>query len=223
MVVSAINQGHEQLRGHEMFDEYLAKQRARRESARADLRRIRGEVRRETAAAFAPVVEEIRAVATETRDRVAEQRAEHDRVIAEHDDGLVAAFDRVRLYPDRIVVVPSSRRKDRGLAPDSRPLAGVRARINEDRNGLELGGWDQRDVYLTISGPGFEWSIRTDAVWSSRKARDFAALVNSRGSASAPAGAPVDVAGQLRQLAELHQAGELTAEEYAAAKQRALG
>jgi hypothetical protein len=205
-----------------MFDKYRAKEAARRERARADLRRIRAEV----GAAFAPVGAEVRATMTEVRDQVAADRAEHERILAEHDDGLVASFDRFRLYEDRIVVVPSSRRKDRGLAPDSRPLAGVRARVNEDRNGLELGGWDERDVYLTVSGPGFEWAVRTDAVWSSRKARDFAALVNGAGSTAGPAGGSsptVDLAGQLGQLAELHQSGALTDDEYAAAKQRAIG
>lgn len=205
-----------------MFEKYRAKEAARRESARADLRRLKGEM----SAAFAPVAEQLRENRAEGQRRSAEQRAEHDRVVAAHNDGLVASFDRFRLYHDRVVVVPSSRRKDRGLAADSRPLAGVRARVNEDRNGLEMGGWDQRDVYLTISGPGFEWAVRTDAVWSSRKARDFAAAVNGAGSTAGPAGGngpAVDVAGQLGQLAKLHSAGELTDEEYAAAKARALG
>ena len=197
-----------------MFDEYRAKQRERRESARADLRRLRGEV----SAAFAPAAEQLREVRAEGQRRSAEQRAEHDRVVAEAEaarDGLVAEHCGVRLYADRI---------ERG--DERRPLAGVRARVEEHRTGQEWGGWDQKNVWLTISGPGFEWPVRTNAIVSSRKARAFAALVNGAGSTAEPAGGQgpaVDVAGQLGQLAELHRSGALTDDEYAAAKSRAIG
>jgi hypothetical protein len=128
--------------------------------------------------------------------------------------GLVAEHAGVRLYADRI------ERKG-----ESHPLPGVRARVDEHRTGQEWGGWDQRDVYLTISGPGYEWAIRTNAIWSSRKAREFAALVNGAGSSAGDVTdtADHDVAGQLERLAELHRAGAITDDEYAAGKRRVLG
>lgn len=196
-----------------MFEQYRAKQRARRESAREDLRKVRAEV----GAAFAPVAEQLRENRAEGERRSAEQRAEHDRVVAVAEaarGGLVAEHCGVALYPDRIT-----------YQGESRPLAGVRARVEEHRTGQEWGGWDQKNVWLTISGPGFEWPVRTNAIVSSRKARAFAAAVNGAGSTAGPAGGQgpaVDVAGQLARLAELHSAGELTDEEYAAAKARAI-
>ena len=201
-----------------MFDEYRAKQRERRESARADLRRLKGELKGEMSAAFAPVAEQLRENRAEGQRRSAQRRAEHDRVVAEAEaarDGLVAEHCGVRLYADRI---------ERG--DERRPLAGVRARVEEHRTGQEWGGWDQKNVWLTISGPGFEWPVRTNAIVSSRKARGFAALVNGAGSTAGSAGGQgpaVDVAGQLGQLAELHRSGALTDDEYAAAKSRAIG
>lgn len=199
-----------------MFDEYRAKQAARRESARADLRRLRDEVKRDAREAFAPVAEQVRENRAVADRRVAEQLAEHDRLVAVRapDGGVLAEHCGVVLYPDRIT-----------YRDESRPLAGVRARVEEHRTGQEWGGWDQKNVWLTISGPGFEWPVRTNAIVSSRKARWFAALVNGAGSTAGPAGGngpAVDVAGQLAQLAELHRSGALTDEEYAAAKSRTL-
>jgi hypothetical protein len=142
----------------------------------------------------------------------------------------VAVFDRVALWEDRIELCKSWRPKDFGMPADIRPLAGVTARIDDERVGGEYAGRDYRDVFLTISGPGFEWAIRTDAVFSSRKARVFAAKVNAAGSTTveppprAPSVAPSeDVISRLEKLVSLHQAGALTDEEFAAAKRRVLG
>jgi hypothetical protein len=88
--------------------------------------------------------------------------------------GLVAEHAGVRLFEDRV------ERKG-----ESHPLPGVRARVEEHRTGQEWGGWDQKDVWLTISGPGFEWPIRTNAIVSSRKTREFAAKVNAAATAGA--------------------------------------
>jgi hypothetical protein len=54
-------------------------------------------------------------------------------------------------------------------------LQGVHASVREPDT--ELGS--VRDVELIITGPEFEWTINTVAVFSSRRVRSFAALVNS--------------------------------------------
>ncbi|HEY2203694.1 MAG TPA: SHOCT domain-containing protein [Pseudonocardia sp.] len=152
--------------------------------------------------------------------------------------GLLASFDGVRLYPDRIEVSASSRRTDRGRAGDVRPLPGVRAHVREEL-GREPAGRDRNQVNLTISGPRFEWVIRTDTGSSSLQARVFAARVNGEariaaegdgtppgpatGEPVAPGPAPEDVAGQLERLAGMHRDGALTDTEFTAAKARILG
>jgi hypothetical protein len=55
------------------------------------------------------------------------------------------------------------------------PLDDVHAEVHEPPT--ELGS--VRDVDLVITGPDFEWTINTVAVFSSRRVRSFAALVNS--------------------------------------------
>lgn len=57
-------------------------------------------------------------------------------------------------------------------------LDGVRARVQESgQRTTDLGS--VRDVQLVISGPDWEWTIRGVAVFSSRRVRAFAALINS--------------------------------------------
>lgn len=146
----------------------------------------------------------------EQRAWMAEQQArnEAERV------GLVAHHAGVRLYEDRI---------EHG--DEQRPLAGVRARVDEHRTGAEWGGIEQKKIWLTVSGPGFEWPVRVPEIVSSRKAREFAAKVNAAATGAGGPSTPVpsDVPAQLRELAEMHEAGALTEAEFAAAKARVLG
>jgi hypothetical protein len=88
---------------------------------------------------------------------------------------------------------------------------------------------DTRELFVLVEGPAWAVSVQVDpnaAAW----VRDFAAKVNvaARQHAAAtappaPAAAAADVAGQLANLADLHQAGALTGEEFAAAKAQLLG
>ncbi|WP_211261616.1 SHOCT domain-containing protein [Pseudonocardia acaciae] len=106
---------------------------------------------------------------------------------------------------------------------ESRPLVGVRAEVTDRRL-----SWDGHSAgtegFLTISGPGFEWPVKfATIVRSSRKAREFAARVNST-SPPTSAGAPgPNIAPELSKLAELHRSGVLNETEFAAAKARLLG
>lgn len=135
--------------------------------------------------------------------------------------GLVAHHAGVRLYEDRI---------EHG--DERRPLAGVRARVEEQRTGAEWGGIGQKKIWLTVTGPGFEWPVNVAEIVSSRKAREFAAKVNAASSAVGEVayvtdadfedGEP-DLAGQLERVAELHRSGALTDDEYSSAKARLLG
>jgi hypothetical protein len=57
-------------------------------------------------------------------------------------------------------------------------LDGVHATVRESRERTtDLG--TVRDVDLVITGPDFEWIVKTVAVFSSRRIRAFAALINS--------------------------------------------
>jgi hypothetical protein len=80
---------------------------------------------------------------------------------------LVARYYGVTLYRNHI---------QRGF--EVHRLDGVRAAVRESRRrGADLGC--VRDVHLTITGPDFAWTVPTVAVFSSRRVRAFAALVNS--------------------------------------------
>jgi hypothetical protein len=111
---------------------------------------------------------------------------------------------------------------NRALEPDVRPLTGVRATVEEIVHTTAIRGKPSgREVWVTISGPGFEWPLRGPAATGdiSRPARDFAATVNA--AASSAAGQVTD-ADLTSRLADLHAAGMLTDEEFAAAKARVL-
>lgn len=83
---------------------------------------------------------------------------------------------------------------------------------------------DEREMYLTVVGDGFQLAARVPAQLG-EQARQFAAAYNTRSGAlsapprSAPAGG---VAGQLAELGRMQAAGQLTDEEFAAAKARLL-
>lgn len=77
---------------------------------------------------------------------------------------LVARYNGVTLYQGYV---------QRGF--EAHRLDGVRATVREV--GAERGG--PRDVYLTISGPDWTWTVKTVAVFSTRRVRSFAALINS--------------------------------------------
>lgn len=129
--------------------------------------------------------------------------------------GLLATHAGVRLYEDRVE-----------LKDEQRPIGAVQARVEERRTGAQWGGIEQKAIWLTISGPGFEWPVKVPEIVSSRKAREFAARVNAAGSKAGAADTPADpqrdLAGQLERMAALHRSGALTDEEYASAKARLL-
>lgn len=200
------------------------KQHAERAQRQAD--------KEHTAAEFQAVKDQRAADRQALKDQWAvtrqERHAEQERTAEERQalqrDLPVAEFERVVLWDDRIELCKSWRPKDRGFPPDVRPLTGIQASVKDDRTGEEFLGLKTREVFLTISGPGFEWVVRTDNLYSSRKARDFAAKINSASQPAAASPAPTvdDVASQLAKLAGLYQAGVLSEDEFTAAKRRIL-
>lgn len=84
---------------------------------------------------------------------------------------------------------------------------------------------DQRVLYLTVEGDGFQLVVRLNPT-KGTLARQFAAAYNTRSGAltqtPAPTGVP-GIASELESLAKLHADEALTDEEYATAKARLLG
>jgi len=104
------------------------------------------------------------------RDEYHLAKAERPRLVDRLSD-LVARYQGVTLYRDRV---------QRGQRVY--PLTGAYATVAESpARRTDLG--TVRDVRLTVTGPDWEWSINTVAVFNARKARAFAALINSYASA----------------------------------------
>jgi hypothetical protein len=76
----------------------------------------------------------------------------------------IARFECVRLWEESIEVVRKWWMFGDGnsrLQPGRRPLTGVRAIVNsQDRNSRDL--IPSHEVWLTISGPGFEWAVHSN-------------------------------------------------------------
>jgi hypothetical protein len=107
-------------------------------------------------------------------------------------------------------------------------LAGVRSWVSESSTDpvIPSDGGAVRDVFLTVSGTDWQWTIKIVAVMSSRKVRGFAALVNSYATAvPAPRSsfATATATGQFRVLDELRARGVLTDEEFGTAVARLRG
>ncbi|HZZ47926.1 MAG TPA: hypothetical protein VFE65_13660 [Pseudonocardia sp.] len=102
----------------------------------------------------------------QARDQRFLDRVERPRCAARIAD-LVARYNGVTLNDTTI---------QRGF--ETYRLDGVRATVRESRERTtDLGS--VRDVDLVITGPDFEWTVKTVAVFSSRRVRSFAALINS--------------------------------------------
>jgi len=115
------------------------------------------------------------------RDEYHLSRAERPRFVTRIGD-LVARYNGVTLYRNRIQ-----------WGHEVRSLVGVHASVAEPADGRTESGPVGEVYCLTITGPDWEWSVHTVAVFSSRKVRAFAALINSHaaagtGSALADAG-----------------------------------
>lgn len=148
----------------------------------------------------------------QARDEYYLAKVERPRGAARLGD-LVARYSGVSLYADRI---------ERGR--ESHSLVGVSAAVSEsttDEVNPSDGG-AVRDVFLTIRGADWEWTIKTVAVFSSRKTRSFAALVNSRAT-NVPTPRSATATGQFRLLDELRDRGVLTDEEFGTAVSRLRG
>jgi hypothetical protein len=147
------------------------------------------------------------------RDEYHLAKAERPRCAARLTD-LVARYNGVTLYRDRI---------ERGREVHS--LAGVRTSVSESTTDAAnpSDGGAVRDVFLTISGPGWQWTIKTVAVLSSRKVRGFAALIDAHATrVPAPCSSSVTATatGQFRVLEELRGRGVLTDSEFGTAVSR---
>lgn len=149
----------------------------------------------------------------------------------------IASYNGVHVYPDRIIRLPDIAGGMIGVVAECRPVAGVSASTEQDgavsaRSTLTrsmvpgMHGWqkktDSRRGFLVIDGPDFQWQVAfTPQFNQGAGARKFAAAVTTAGRQAAPAasaaGAP-DPLDQLRKLAELRDAGIVTAEEFEAKK-----
>jgi hypothetical protein len=152
----------------------------------------------------------------QARDEYRLAKAERPRGVARLTD-LVTRCYGVTLYRDRI---------ERGREVHS--LAGVRCSVSESSTDplTPSDGGAVRDVFLTVSGTDWQWTIKIVAVMSSRKVRGFAALVNSYATAiPAPRSsfATATATGQFRVLDELRARGVLTDEEFGTAVSRLRG
>ncbi|HEY2207268.1 MAG TPA: hypothetical protein VGH99_22650 [Pseudonocardia sp.] len=149
-----------------------------------------------------------RAQAQRARDEYHLSRAERPRSVSRLAD-LVARFHGVTLYRDHIE-----------RAGQTHSLVGVRAEVSEiESEHPEYG--HVREVYLIITGPDWKWSVRTAAMYSSRKVDAFASVINSQAAVvrrSAPRAATST--GQFRVLSDLRGSGVLTDDEFATALQR---
>lgn len=138
------------------------------------------------------------------RDEHQLAKAERPRCVARLAD-LVARYNGVTLYTNRIE-----------RPGDTHSLTGVRARVVEQ----PATPGRTRMVTLLISGPGWQWSVPTAAL-ASRRARRFAALVNSHACATtATTTRPATSTGQFRALKQLRSSGILTEDEFVAALRR---
>ena len=104
------------------------------------------------------------------RDEYHLARAERPRFVTRIGD-LVARYNGVTLYRNRIE-----------WGHQVRSLAGVHASVSEPATRRTDSGPVGEVYCLTITGPDWEWSVHTVAVFSSRKVRAFAALINSHAS-----------------------------------------
>lgn len=83
---------------------------------------------------------------------------------------------------------------------------------------------DDRELYLTVEGDGFQIAARVEAALTP-VAREFAAAYNTRSGAltsTANGSSSGGVAGQLAELGRLHDDGKLSDDEFAAAKAQLL-
>jgi hypothetical protein len=151
----------------------------------------------------------------QVRDEYHLAKAERPRCV-DRLSGLVARYNGITLYGDRIE-----------YARQVRPLRGVRADVGESTTDPvhPSDGGAVRDVFLTISGPDWEWTIKTVAVISSRRVRSFAAVVNSHSLPVSPAApertSPVaSSTGQFCVLSQLRERGVLTEQEFRTALTR---
>jgi len=109
------------------------------------------------------------------RDEYHLARAERPRFVTRIGD-LVARYNGVTLYRNRVQ-----------WGHEVRSLAGVHASVSEPTDGKADSGPVGEVYCLTITGPDWEWSVHTVAVFSSRKVRAFAALINSHAATGAGA------------------------------------
>jgi hypothetical protein len=110
---------------------------------------------------------------TRTSALLRQARDEHYLARVERPTGVARIGDLVARYNG---VTLNRGSIERGF--ESYPLRGLRATVREGgERCTEVGR--VRDVYLTITGPDFEWTVKSVAVFSSRRVRAFAALVNS--------------------------------------------
>lgn len=148
----------------------------------------------------------------------------------------IASYNGVHIYPDRIIRLPDMAGGMIGVEPECRPIAGVTASTEQDgavgaRSTLTrsavpgMHGWqkktDDRQGFVVIDGPDFQWQVKYAPQFDLGGARKFAAAVTTAGRKAVPApsatGSP-DSLDQLRRLAELRDAGIVTQEEFEAKK-----
>lgn len=152
--------------------------------------------------------------------------------------GVVASYSDLKLTPTHLLV-GSARYSIGGVTARVEDSGQMSKRITATRvvaTGVVALAWrkrvDDRSVFLTIEGPGVAVvrEVRLDKDKNAPGlARTFAASVNSKSAALGvarepePAGPAPSLAGQLAQLAALHDSGALTDAEYSAAKRELLG
>ncbi|MGH8950739.1 MAG: SHOCT domain-containing protein [Acidimicrobiia bacterium] len=155
----------------------------------------------------------------------------------------IASYNGVHVYSDRIIRLPDMVGGMIGVEPECRPIAGVTASTARDgsvgaRSTLTrsmvpgMHGWqkktDDRQGFIVIDGPDFQWQIKYSPQMDLGGARKFAAAVTTAGRRAAalnpqPAGtAPAGLAERLGELTRLRDSGALSEDEFTVAKTRLL-
>ena len=128
--------------------------------------------------------------------------------VAAHEGELVARCGQVFLFPDRVIKLPATGwtvpigDPSRGVTPECQPVAGVSASVEQvgavsARSTLArtavpgAHGWqkkvDDREVYLVVDGPEFQWQVKLGDGAAAPEVRQFAALVTTAGRKAASA------------------------------------
>jgi hypothetical protein len=177
---------------------------------------------------------------TQEKERIAAQHAEVEAWMAEHHDDLVTQFANLHVFTDRLIVLHHPMPLTASQDHEVHQLAGLRARIDREgggsysrgtltRTAIGAGSWQKKETqqvtqFVTIEGPNTFVQFMVGQFPTTKHTR-FVTQFNAAAAQATPAQtepAPTgdDVIGKLRHIGELHEAGIIDDDEFAALKAR---